>query len=69
MIADTIIRQSEALPTDIILYMPDIWSLAFPMGEQETNVIIGTVTATIDSKLKRWSGSEWIKVGTLIVYN
>jgi hypothetical protein len=94
MIADTTIRAGEVIPSDIVLYVPPDWSLAFPRGEQETTVILWAnetqaqsgadntdivVTRTlpgisvsapaIDSKLKRWTGTEWVAVGTLVVYN
>jgi hypothetical protein len=144
MIADTIIREGEVIPKDIVLYVPPDSSLAYPRGEQETTVILwntetqaqagadetdivvtrilpgiavasgiypieGHVRATDvygpmgieytgkeiipipadvklnvgygedgtefigllsggESKLKRWSGTEWVSVGTIIVY-
>jgi hypothetical protein len=40
MIADTIIRQGEANPPDVVLYVPPDWSLAFPKGEQETTIFL-----------------------------
>lgn len=71
MIADTIIRAGETNAKDIVLYAPPDWSLAFPKGEQETTITLGSFVvmgAAIDSKLKRWTGTEWIQVGTLIVF-
>ena len=40
MIADTIIMEGEAIPENIILYVPPTASLAFPKGEQETTVML-----------------------------
>lgn len=71
MIADTIIRTGEVDPKDIVLYSPPEWSLAFPKGVQETTVILGGSLSApvIDSKMKRWTGTEWVQVGTLVVFN
>jgi hypothetical protein len=93
MIADTVIRQGEAIPKDIVLYAPPDWSLAYPRGDQETTVILwdteiqaqagadetdivvtrilpGIVSPIlVESKMKRWTGTEWKKIGTIIVYN
>jgi hypothetical protein len=94
MIADTVIRQGETIPGDIVLYIPPDWSLAFPKGEQETTVFlwatetqaqagadatdivvtrtfpgVGAAPAapTIESALKRWTGTAWVSVRTIIV--
>lgn len=40
MIADTIIREGEATPEDIVLYVPPDASLASPRDEQETTIYL-----------------------------
>jgi hypothetical protein len=95
MIADTIIREGEVAPKDIVLYAPPDWSLAFPKGSQETTIFLWAtetqaqsgadatdivVTRTFaniappaappveESKLKRWTGTEWVSIGTIIIF-
>jgi hypothetical protein len=95
MIADTVIRASEANPKDIVLYVPPNGSLAFPPGIQETTIFLFAteaqaqskadstdivVTRTFadiappapapvsESKMFRWTGTEWVTVGTIVVF-
>lgn len=73
MIANTVIRAGEANPKDIVLYEPEQWSLAFPLPAQITDITLGTSivmgSPAVDSKLFRWSGTEWVTVGTIVVFN
>lgn len=73
MIANVVIRAGESTPKDIILYEPEQWILAFPKGTQETDIILGTSIVMggpqVESKLMRWTGTGWVSVGTIVVYN
>jgi len=40
MIANTTIREGEVNPTDIVVYTPPDWLLAFPQREQETTIFL-----------------------------
>lgn len=40
MIADTTIREGEATPTDIVLYVPPDWALFSPPLQQETTIFL-----------------------------
>lgn len=80
MIADTIIRTGEINPKDITLYVPPNSALAYPPAVQDTTVYLWATSTefqsgmsapaapTVESKLKRWSGTAWIPVGTIIVF-
>jgi hypothetical protein len=74
MIADTIIRTGETNPKDIVLYVPPDSSLAYPRAAQDTTVYLWASStefqsgSAVESKLKRWTGTEWVTVGTIVVF-
>jgi hypothetical protein len=60
-----------AQETTIILWATEGQAQA---GADETDIVVtrilpGVAIIAPESKLKRWTGTEWVTVGTLVVYN
>jgi hypothetical protein len=64
----------EAQETTIFLWASETQAQS---GADATDIVVTRIFASIaapappvvESKMKRWAGTEWVSVGTLIVYN
>jgi hypothetical protein len=58
-----------------VLYVPPDSLLFFTPPVQDTTVILrassseGGAAPAVESKLKRWTGTAWVTVGTLVIFN